>query len=225
MSPEERGLRMRFDLTTAAIVILAIWVLTPAPARAGDVPATAGDFAAYCTPLKHDCRSKITEVQVAAMAQAMANSSTKACSVPEGIEEVVADKAIVGWISNHPNAANMTTADGINASIKALWNCQESIASGVTSLGAPDKVGAFVTFCADTANYNKCANQIVQASVDASAARTFNGQSVHCSAPDDVKTSDAAAKVLAWLQEHKEFYGDATTDGTAAAVDHLWPCH
>jgi hypothetical protein len=160
------------------------------------------------------------------MVQALTSSPpTDVCHVPKGIEDGVAALAIVGWLSAHPNAANMGTEDGIKTAIKALWNCQESVATGVTSWGVPDKTGAFVTFCADAKHYTKCADQIVQASVNASAERIFNGQSSHCSAPDNVASKDVTAKVLAWLIDQKEGYGQATEDGIAAAVDHLWPCH
>jgi hypothetical protein len=65
----------------------------------------------------------------------------------------------------------------------------------------------------------------VTASVSAYAAQTFNGQSVHCTSPDNVETKELTDKVLAWLKEHKEVYDQATEDGNAVAIDHLWPCH
>jgi hypothetical protein len=217
---------MRFDPRIAAFVLFAIPMLTPNAARADDVPATAGAFAAFCTPLKDACRSKIILVQVTADATTMTNnSSAKSCDVPDGIEAEPADKAIVVWLSAHPETASMTTADGISAAIKGLWQCQAKIATGITSWGVPDNAQAFVAFCKAAKNYVKCANQITQASVNASAQQTFNDKSAHCSAPDGVTPKDATAKVLAWLKKHKEANGLSTEDATASAVDHLWPCH
>jgi hypothetical protein len=145
--------------------------------------------------------------------------------VPKGIEHVAGDKAIVGWLLQHSEAAGMSTAVGINAAIKALWNCRASIATGVTSLGVPDMTGAFVKYCAVARNYVRCANQIVEATTDAAAEQTFNGKSQHCRVPNGIDTHHSTAKVLAWLKKHKETYGRSTEDGTASAVDNHWPCH
>jgi hypothetical protein len=217
---------MHFDLKIAAIAFLAVAALTPNAVWADDLPPTAGDFAAYCTPLKDACDGKITEVQVAAMIRAMTSTPpVTACQVPKGIERVAGEKAIIGWLSKHSEAAGMSTADGINAAIKALWNCRASIATGVTSLGVPDMTGAFVKYCAVSRNYVRCANQIVEASTNAAAEQTFNGSSQHCQVPNGVNTHDSTAKVLAWLKKHKETYGQSTDGGIASAVDNLWPCH
>ncbi len=208
------------------VLFVAAWVLAPNTIWAQAIPATAGAFATYCTPLKKGCDGKIQEVETDAEVKAMTSSPPiDACTVPKGIEFAAGDRAIVAWLSAHPSAADMSTADGINAAIKALWNCQKSVATGVTSWGVPDKTGPFVAFCADAKHYTKCASEIVQASVNAYAAQTLNGKSLHCTSPDNVGTKELTAKVLAWLNGHKEVYGLATEDGNAAAIDHLWPCH
>ena len=204
--------RISFKIST---LFLAAWVLTPYTVCAQDAPAKAGAFAAYCTPLKEACSSKIVLAQFDALD----------CSVPDGITSNEGDRAIVGWLSAHPGAAGMSTVDGINAAIKALWNCQKSVATGHTSRGAPDKTGAFVAFCDDTRHYVVCANEVVQASINAYAALTMNGKSAHCSSPDSVETKELTDKVLIWLKDHKELYVQNTEDSTATAIDHLWPCH
>jgi hypothetical protein len=113
-----------------------------------DLPSSAGDFAAYCTPLKEVCTTELIAVQVGDLMESRLSAHPyPVCSVPKGIEEPVAEKAIVGWLSTHPEMASRKRADGIRAAIKALWNCKESVATGVTSLGVPDKTGAFVAFC------------------------------------------------------------------------------
>jgi hypothetical protein len=164
--------------------------------------------------MKEDCSSKILLVQFDALA----------CSVPDGITSDEGDRAIVGWLSAHPAIADMSTEDGIKTAVKALWNCQKSVASGHTSRGAPDKTGAFVTFCDETRNFTVCATEVLQASLNAYAALS-NGKSVHCTSPDKVETKELTDKVLAWLKDHKELYGQKTVDSTANAIDHLWPCH
>jgi hypothetical protein len=204
-----------------SMLFLAAWVLTPSTVSAQGVPAKAGAFAAYCTPLKEDCSSKIEDAQVAALAGA----ASDVCSVPDGITADEGARAIVGWLSAHPANANMSTEDGINAAIKALWNCQKSVATGHTSRGVPDNTGVFVTFCDDATHYVPCANEVVQASVNADMALQVNGKSAHCSSPDKVETKELTDKVLAWLKDHKELYGQKTEDSTAIAIDHLWPCH
>jgi hypothetical protein len=62
---------MLFDLKIAAIAFFAIAALTPNAVWADDLPPAAGDFAAYCTPLKDACDGEIIEVQVAATIRAM----------------------------------------------------------------------------------------------------------------------------------------------------------
>ncbi len=198
-----------------SMLFLAASFLNPCTVRAQGVPAKAGAFASYCTPLKEDCSSKIEVVQFDALE----------CSVPDGITSNEGDRAIVGWLSAHPATADMSTEDGIKTAIKALWNCQKSVATGHTSRGVPDKTGAFVTFCGDTKHYVVCANEVVQASINAYAALTMNGKSAHCSSPDNIETKELTDKVLTWLKDHKELYVDNTEDSTANAIDHLWPCH
>jgi len=198
-----------------SMLVLAVWVLNPCTVRAQGLPEKAGDFAAYCTPLKKACSSKIVNVQFDALN----------CSVPEGITANEGARAIVGWLSAHPATADVSTEDGIKMAIKALWNCQKSVATGHTSRGAPDKTGAFVTFCDDTRNYTVCANEVVQASINAYAAQQMNGKSAHCSSPDSVETKELTDKVVTWLKDHKELYVQNTEDSAATAIDHLWPCH
>lgn len=209
-----------------SMLFLGVSALNQCTVWAQGVPAKAGAFATYCTPMKEDCSNKITEVQSVALVQASVSpQATGVCSVPDGITSNEGDRAIVGWLSAHPATAGMNTGDGINTAIKALWNCQKSVATGHTSRGAPDKTGAFVAFCGDTRNYKVCANEVVQASVNAYMALQINGKSVHCSSPDSVETKELTEKVLAWLKDHKELYGQNTEDSTSNAIDHLWPCH
>jgi Tfp pilus assembly protein PilW len=207
---------------TAALILIAGALMPNRAWAAADVPATAQKFAVFCTPLNDACRSKIIGVQ---MDSSFSTPPATDCEVPDGIEHEEGYKAIVSWLSAHPETASMSTEDGINAAIKALWNCQKSIATGHTSWGAPDKIGAFVTFCADAKNYVICANQIVEASTNAYAAQALNGKSDHCSAPDGVETKELTVKVLAWLKDHTEVNGQDTGTGITAAIDHLWPCH
>jgi hypothetical protein len=197
------------------MLFVTAWVLNPGAVWAQSIPEKAGAFATYCTPVKESCSSKIISVQFDALA----------CSVPDGITSNEGDKAIVGWLSAHPATVDMSTEDGIKTAIKALWNCQKSVATGHTSRGAPDKTDAFVTFCDDTKHYAVCANEIVQASVNAYAALEMNGKSAHCSSPDNIETKELTEKVLTWIKDHKELYAQKTEDSTAYAIDHLWPCH
>jgi len=198
----------------------------PKSPTAEDLPASAGDFAANCTPLKKACSTEMIAVQVGDLMESQLSAHHyPVCSVPRGIEEPVAEKAIIGWLSAHPEIASTNRADGIRAAIKALWNCKASVATGVTSMGVPDKSGAFVAFCEDAKNFAKCANEILSDGLAAYVAQSVNGKSSHCSFPDNVETKEAAEKVLAWLKGHKEVYGQTTEDGNADAIDHLWPCH
>jgi hypothetical protein len=213
-------------LISLPAVVLFLTACGLGTARAQDVPSTAGAFAAYCTPLKKGCAVKIEAVQIGAMMESSKSAKpTPVCTVPDGIEAEAGHKAIIAWLSAHPATANLSTENGINAAIKALWNCQESVSTGVTSRGVPDKTGAFVAFCDDTKHYAKCANEVVQASINAYFAKEMNGKSEHCSSPDGVETRELTTKVLAWLKDHRDLYGQATPVGTAAAIDHLWPCH
>jgi hypothetical protein len=223
MSARRVETRQGVSLLMTAVLILIAGVLTPNRAWAAtDVPSTAGKFAIFCTPLNDACRTKIIGVE---MDSSLSTPPATDCEVPEGIEHEEGYNAIVSWLSAHPETASMSTEDGINAAIKALWNCQKSIATGHTSWGAPDKIGAFVMFCADAKNYPICANQVVEASTNAYAALALNGKSDHCSIPDGIETKDFTAKILAWLKDHTEVNGQDTGSGIAAAIDHLWPCH
>src|ERR1035441_8702301 len=92
-----------------SMLFLAASFLNPCTVRSQGVPAKAGAFASYCTPLKEDCSSKIEVVQFDALE----------CSVPDGITSNEGDRAIVGWLSAHPATADMSTEDGIKTAIKA----------------------------------------------------------------------------------------------------------
>ena len=189
-----------------------------------EAPNTVGPFVTFCKTNFKDCRGKISEVQLDALASEMSEPSGKICSVPRGIEPEAGAHAIVEWLGQHRETAGLSTGDGVKTAIKALWNCQTKVVTGVTSSGVPDHVGRYVSFCSDAKNYVKCANQTVGVSVDAYAAQLINDDHSHCSAPKGTTTPVMYAKVMEWLKAHPETYDSETEVGIAAAIDTTWPC-
>ena len=209
----------------AALAVAAL--LTGAPRvgwAADDVPKTTGAFVAYCGDHLEACQTKIAVVEIANAMDPAARAAGN-CIVPRGVEGPAAAKAIIGWLGGHPELAGGSTRDGIETAIKAIWNCRDEVESGVTSLGSPDRTGAFVAFCAGPAHRSTCADEILTASLRAYIAAKKVPPGPHCTSPNDIETPELTSKVLAWLGRHAEVYGRSTEDGIAAAIDALWPCH
>jgi len=194
--------------------------MMPAGALAANpVPDKAGAFVAYCAGHFADCRAKVVDADVATLATKLfAKNPQSVCSIPKGISMDAATKEILGWLGSHKVAASMSTDDAIQAAVKDLWHCKTQIGDGTVPGGPPAKTGAFVTYCAS--QQAKCAGEIVAATVTVAVP----DRPVHCSPPNGIKTPELTARVVAWLQQHKETYEMKTFDGIATAFDHLWPC-
>ncbi len=212
---------------TGVSTALAVVVVLAAPGvgrAADDVPAATGAFVAYCDGHLKACQNYIVELQIGSALDPDARASGE-CLVPRGVQDAAAGKAIIGWLGGHPELNGRSTHDGVVAAIKAIWNCQDKVESGVTSLGSPDRTGAFVSFCADPAHRTVCDEEIVAASLSAYIAYQDGKPGQHCTSPDSVETPELASKVIAWLGRHPELNGQPTEDGIAMAIDAIWPCH
>jgi len=116
---------MLLKLLPLAFALGMVQLSTPADA-ASAVPERAGDFVAYCTSHFRECRSKIIEIDVAAMAGGLwgKDDITKVCAVPQDVDITDASKKILAWLTNNAAAADMTTTNGVHAAEKAIWNCR-----------------------------------------------------------------------------------------------------
>jgi hypothetical protein len=202
------------------MICFVLWATTAGEA-ANPVPDKISAFVAYCAGHFADCKNKVVETDVAAMAgQLFANKAdARACVVPKGVDNDAATREILTWLGKHKIADAMKTEDGIRAAEKDLWHCQLQIGDGSIPGGPPAKTGAFVAYC--STHYVKCANEIVAASVSVMVPDPPK----HCSPPDTIKTKELTVAVLDWLGQHQETAGLDTDDGIAVAFDHLWPCH
>lgn len=206
--------------TLALSMTAAALVISTGAMGANPVPDKAAAFVAYCAGHFADCKAKVVDADVAALATRLfAKQPQSVCSIPKGVSTDAATKDILAWLGNHKIAAAMSTDDAIQAAVKDLWHCKTQIGDGTVPGGPPAKTGAFVSYCAN--QQTKCANEIVAVTV----AVAVPDRPVHCSPPDDIKTKELAARVVAWLGQHKETHNMKTDDGIAAAFDHLWPCH
>lgn len=214
---------MRDSHLLAVVFALAVFSGTLKAAEA-PVPETSGPFGKFCKTNFEACSGKITEVGLDALAAAYADPNAKVCAVPRGIEHDTGNHAIIDWLNEHEEAAGLSTAEGIKTAIKSLWNCQDKVATGVTTDGLPDHTSRYLAFCSDKKNYVKCANQALSVSLDALAALLMNDDHTHCTAPEGTTTQALYAKVIAWLNAHPETHDMETEPGIATAIDAVWPC-
>jgi hypothetical protein len=88
----------------------------------------------------------------------------------------------------------------------------------------PDKVGAFVAYCAT--HFDEC-NKAIMVHDTAAAAEAFfdeNNNSKSCVVPKGVADDTATKMILAWLAAHMNVFGMKTDDGIHAAEKDLWHC-
>lgn len=189
------------------------------------VPKTVGPFVAYCATSFKDCADEIADEQIA---QSLAQEQGQTvCQVPRGVSDDSADHQIVSWLAQHSELATEPTSDGVNAAIKALWNCVAEIPNGQTNNGAPENTAAFLSYCAAGANSSICTKVISIASLRAFAASLGfdNGAQGHCPIPDSVKAENALTQVTGWLAGRGDMLGRDIEDTAPFAIDNLWPCH
>jgi hypothetical protein len=87
----------------------------------------------------------------------------------------------------------------------------------------PDKVDAFVAYCAG--HLADCRSTIVEADVAVLATKLFAKQGEQlCTIPRGVSMDNATKQILAWLGSHQNVYAKSTNDGIQAAVTALWHC-
>ena len=109
------------------VFALAVAQLSAAADAASPVPERAGDFVVYCTSHFKECKNEILTRDVAAMAGALwgkDKDKTQVCVTPDDVNQTVAAKQILAWLTDNKSTANMTTADAIRAAEKAIWNCR-----------------------------------------------------------------------------------------------------
>jgi hypothetical protein len=200
------------------LVVGLLFLLPPAAASAADAPQTTGPFLTFCATNSKDCVSALQVDQIAT------TITGDGCLIPHGIEYNTGDQQILAWMKAHPENSDQTVHASIQAAIKSLWNCQESVNTGMTSLGVPDKATLFVAYCDDKTHYNKCANEVVGDTVAIYAGNQGlnNSAKGHCS-PPDMDTKPLTDKVMTWLRAHPS---DLDTERAIwSASDALWPCH
>lgn len=216
---------VRFWGVCVACIFFGLCGAIPAQA-AVPVPGITGAFVAFCAKNFGPCRDEIQQEQIVIMAsKAWAKSGTDKCWVPDGVDDDVAAKQIIDWLKRHSETATLKTEDGVEAAVRGIWNCQTKIETGVTSMGVPDKTGAFMTFCGVKANYVKCANQMVADDVIIETREPSSTAVPHCSAPKGTSSAAMAKAIYYWLAAHPETYELSTDDGVWTAIDALWPCH
>jgi hypothetical protein len=105
---------------------LAVAQLSTTADAASPVPERAGDFVVYCKSNFKECKNKILSLDVAAMAGALwgKDNKTQVCVTPDDVNDTVAAKQILAWLTDNDAAANMTTANAVRAAEKAIWNCR-----------------------------------------------------------------------------------------------------
>ena len=211
--------------TWATLIATAIlmWAAS-ATLAAADGPKNTGALAALCSSNFSACRTAITDAQFDLTVEALSDKTKKLCGVPEGISPEQGARAIAGWLAGHPESYGLPTEDGVAAAMKGVWQCAAKINTGLTSSGVPDTTGRFVTFCADKANYVKCANESIEGGLNATAEIIINDSSKHCELPKGIKTPEVYDKVITWLIAHPETYKLETDEGIAVATDAVWPC-
>jgi hypothetical protein len=87
----------------------------------------------------------------------------------------------------------------------------------------PDRVGAFVTYCAT--HFADCKSKIIAADVATMATVLIAKKGTQaCTIPKGVDENGATKQILAWLGKHKNTDAMKTEDGIQAAVKDLWHC-
>jgi hypothetical protein len=201
------------------LVLGLVLLLPPAAASAADAPQTTGPFLTFCATNSKDCLSAVQVDQIAT------TITGDGCLIPHGIEYNAGDQQIVAWMRAHPASADQSVHASIQAAIKGLWNCQDAVNTGMTSLGVPDKAALFVAYCDDKSHYNKCATEVVGDTFAIYAGNQGMNESAkgHCSPHDDIVTKPLTDKVMTWLRAHPS---DQDTERAIwSASDALWPCH
>jgi hypothetical protein len=190
-----------------------------------NVPKTVGPFVAYCATNFNDCTGEIASDQ--AILSLTQEQDKTVCLVPRGVTDDSADRQILNWLAQHNELAASSTSDGVEAAIRAIWNCVTEIPNGQTYNGAPENTASFLSYCADSAHDAVCADVIDTASLRAYAASLGfkNGEQGHCSIPDAVKSQDALMQVMGWLKGRSDMLDRDIEDVAPYAIDGVWPCH
>jgi hypothetical protein len=95
--------------------------------------------------------------------------------------------------------------------------------SAKAASAVPDKVGAFVSYCAT--HFADCKSEVVATDVAAMASILFAKKGAPaCVVPKGVKLDTGTKDILAWLGVHKGSYAMKTGDGIRAAEKALWNC-
>lgn len=208
-----------------ATFVLVLAMTAPAVSYAADVPQTTGTFVQYCSDKSNwsACDNAMLTDETATLITMLSNNTANECDLPDGIKATDANAQIVAWLAQNKGYDDAPIHDGIQAAIKGLWNCATKLNTGMTSSGAPDKIGAFMGFCADKANYNTCASEIVTGDVSVMAS-SLSGPSNRCPSPDNTTTEELTDKTLAWLRANPQPDEEDTSDAIMKAHDALWPC-
>ncbi len=214
-------------LRFSGVVVACVFLVLSVSAQAGvHVPGETGAFVKFCARNFKSCREEILQEQIVIMAaKAWANSTSDKCWVPDGVDDDTAARQILGWLKQHGETAMMKTEDGVETAVRGIWNCQTKIETGLTSMGVPDRTGAYMKFCGVAANYAKCANQMVADDVIIATRDPSSTAPAHCTAPKGMDSNTMAKAIYYWLYAHPETYELPTDDGVWTAIDALWPCH
>lgn len=206
-----------------SVSLFPMLLLAPQAFGATDAPDQVGPFLEYCVGNHNGCMSALITDEIATEVGADSGE----CDVPRGIETGAGNAQIVDWLTAHPETHSMTLHDGMQAAMRAIWDCAAAVKTGMTSMGAPDKAGPFLAFCADKKHYAKCANEIVgdNLAVYAGTQGLNDSATGHCPSPDNIETPELTEKILGWLREHPELNDEDTEAAIWAAGDALWPCH
>ena len=105
--------------------------------------------------------------------------------------------------------------------LAALTIC---LSPGARAAGAaPDKAGAFVTFC--TTHFADCKTTVVESDIATMAGTLFGKTGAKaCAIPKGIDATNATKEILAWLAQHKNTAAMKTDDAIRAAVKDLWHC-
>jgi hypothetical protein len=93
-----------------------------------DAPENTGDFVAYCTPFRDDCKSRVMDINIVNGYSQLSGREACTISPPKGQKKftdsdlIEASKSIIAWLAQRPEIHGMKTLDGINRAIRALWN-------------------------------------------------------------------------------------------------------
>lgn len=200
-------------------------MVAPAISRAADVPQATGDFVQFCSDKANwsACENAMLTDETASEVSMLANNDRSECVVPDGIEVSDANAQIVSWLAQNKDYDNTPLHEGMQAAMRGLWNCATKLNTGKTSMGAPDKIGAFMSFCTARQNYTICANEIVTGDVSVMAS-ALAGPANRCPSPDGTTTEELTAKTLEWLRANPQPDDEDTAQAILTAHDALWPC-